>query len=366
MTNDRKFGKSFLTMIILLLLLFACCLIAGIFAAIPARTEQIYGPADPSLSLTKHYQQCLTLILSQDMLSQPGADPQTNLVFRIDQGDSLDGILNGLVSLGFVQHPRELRAYMIYKGFDTRIQPGDYTINYGLSELEIAQLITNPPVSGSTVSVLAGWRVEEIAESLSESGLELDPDEFIYLVKEGGKEGYLFPGSYPVNRDINTQELIDLLYNEFLTQISPEIEAQILAQGLSLHEGIILASIIEREAVIDDEMPQIASVFLNRLRLGMNLAADPTVQYALGYNSAQETWWTNPLSLNDLKLPSSYNTYENPGLPPGPICNPGKLALQAVAQPAVTGYLYFRAACDGSGYHVFAESFEEHLQNECK
>ncbi len=132
-----------------------------------------------------------------------------------------------------------------------------------------------------------------------------------------------------------------------------------------MHEGVILASIVEREAVVEDEMPQIASVFLNRLRNNLNLAADPTIQYALAYNSEQRTWWTNPLSLDDLKLPSSYNTYENPGLPPGPICNPSLAALQAVAYPAETSFLYFRAACDGSGRHQFSESFQEHLDKAC-
>ena len=128
---------------------------------------------------------------------------------------------------------------------------------------------------------------------------------------------------------------------------------------------MILASIVEREAVVEDEMPLIASVFMNRLANDMNLAADPTIQYALGFNRDQGTWWTNPLSLDDLKLPSSYNTYENPGLPPGPICSPGLAALQAVAAPAQTPFLYFRADCDGSGRHLFAESFQEHLDNAC-
>jgi UPF0755 protein len=112
-------------------------------------------------------------------------------------------------------------------------------------------------------------------------------------------------------------------------------------------------------------MPQIASVFLNRLEIDLNLAADPTVQYALGYNELQGTWWTNPLSLNDLKINSPYNTYKYTGLPPGPICNPGLPALLAVAYPADTSYLFFRAACDDSGLHLFAETFDEHLGNAC-
>ena len=132
-----------------------------------------------------------------------------------------------------------------------------------------------------------------------------------------------------------------------------------------MHQALILASIIEREAILDEEMPLIASVFLNRLDQNMQLAADPTVQYALGYNSNQNSWWTNPLSLEDLKYQSPYNTYIHVGLPPGPICNPGLNALQAVAMPAQSDFFYFRAACDGSGSHNFAVTFEEHLENGC-
>ena len=365
MARERKRGKGLMIVLILVLFLIVFCLLAGIAATIPARTEQIYGPADPGLSPLKHYQQCLVLMISQQDLSLPGSDPDSEIPFKVEQGDSLDLILNGLTQLGLVKYPRELRAYLIYSGIDTRIQPGEYTLNYGLSDLEIAQIISNPSSSDGNVTILAGWRVEEIAATLPGLGLELDPGVFISLVKDSGKEGYLFPGSYAVSRDVSPGELLDIFYAQFINQISADMETQIANQGLTLHEAVILASIIQREAVIPEEMPLIASVFLNRLETGLNIGADPTVQYALGYNLQQETWWTNPLSLNDLKLPSSYNTYLNPGLPPAPICNPGLEALQAVAEPAVSSFLYFRAACDGSGYHVFAETFEEHLQNEC-
>jgi len=126
-----------------------------------------------------------------------------------------------------------------------------------------------------------------------------------------------------------------------------------------------LASIVEREAVLDEEMPLIASVFLNRLAAGMKLEADPTVQYALGYTAEQAAWWKNPLSAADLGVDSPYNTYRFPGLPPGAICNPGLGALQAVAFPAQTAYYYFRADCENLGAHNFAKTYEEHLGNAC-
>jgi UPF0755 protein len=117
--------------------------------------------------------------------------------------------------------------------------------------------------------------------------------------------------------------------------------------------------------VHDEEKPIIASVYLNRLRIGMKLDADPAVQYALGYNAAQQTWWTNPLSLDDLKFDSPYNAYLHTGLPPTPVSNPGLKSLRAVAFPTGTPYYYFRAKCDGSGYHLFSETFNEQLANGC-
>jgi UPF0755 protein len=106
-------------------------------------------------------------------------------------------------------------------------------------------------------------------------------------------------------------------------------------------------------------------VYLNRINTGMQLEADPTVQYAVGYNTAQATWWTNPLSYDDLQFNSPFNTYVYAGLPPAPISNPNLSALNAVAYPAQTPYYFFRARCDGSGRHAFAETYEQHLANGC-
>ncbi len=136
-------------------------------------------------------------------------------------------------------------------------------------------------------------------------------------------------------------------------------------QGLSIYQAVTLASIVQREAVHDDEAPMIASVYLNRIKINMKLEADPTVQYALGYNATQQAWWTNPLSVYDLKINSPYNTYLIDGLPPTPISNPGLTALRAVAYPAESSYYYFSARCDNSGYHNFAQTFQEQLQNLC-
>jgi UPF0755 protein len=363
-SSRRKWGGRFLLFLIMILFLVALCLFGVIGASIPARAAQQYGPPDVNLPTLKLYQQSLILLFYGGGLQSPGNQAAEGKYYLISPGDSLDSIIAGLKYANFIQHEGAFRAYLIYSGIDRRIQPGDYYFTTQLSEIEIAQALGNPPTQ-TTLSILAGWRMEEISEKFSSVGLLVNPDNFIQTVLVEGREGYLFPAIYQVERDISAESLVDMLYQRFLSQITPELESQFASQGLTLHQAVILASIVEREAIHEDEMPLIASVFLNRLANGMNLAADPTIQYALGYNRDQGTWWTNPLSLDDLKLPSSYNTYENPGLPPGPICNPGLAALQAVANPAQTAYLYFRADCDGSGRHLFSESFQEHLDNAC-
>jgi UPF0755 protein len=167
-----------------------------------------------------------------------------------------------------------------------------------------------------------------------------------------------------MDNDTSSQELVRLMLGNFETKVTAELKAGFESQGLSIHEAVTLASIIEREAVVAEERPHIAGVFLNRLELGMKLETDPTVQYALGLQPGGN-WWKANLTTIDLQIDSPYNTYLYPGLPPGPIANPGLSSLQAIALPLQTEDLYFRATCDGSGRHLFAPTFEEHLQNAC-
>jgi len=178
-------------------------------------------------------------------------------------------------------------------------------------------------------------------------------------------EGFFYPDSYLVPRAATVDQLLDLIARNFVLHITDDMRAGFTAQGLDLYQAATLASIVERESIQDEEQALIASVFLNRLNVGMTLGSDPTVQYALGYDSSAQTWWTNPLSLDDLKFDSPYNTYIYAGLPPGPISNPSLGSLQAVAFPETSPYYYFQATCDGSGYHTFAITFEEHLANGC-
>jgi UPF0755 protein len=226
--------------------------------------------------------------------------------------------------------------------------------------------------------VLPGWRLEEIAAALPSSGLQFSPQEFLNLAAQPGSfslsindgsiqtlEGLIIAGSYTMPRISTANEFIEIMLQISSSEMSDEILAGYANQGLSVYQGLIMASMIEREAVDAAEMPLLASVFHNRILAGMRFESDPTVQYALEYNEQQATWWTNPLSWTDLEVDSPYNTYRYEGFPPGPICASSIEAILAAAYPAQTPYYYFRARCDDSGLHQFAESYEEHVGNAC-
>ncbi|MGB9879862.1 MAG: endolytic transglycosylase MltG, partial [Anaerolineae bacterium] len=229
------------------------------------------------------------------------------------------------------------------------------------------------------VTIREGLRAEEIAHLLATEGL-VDQEEFIRLVRDDTfhydflrdrpetapktLEGFLFPDTYEFPVNITATALIDTMLQNFDRRVTIEMRKQALDQGLTLFQVLTLASIVEREAVVPEERPIIASVYLNRLRRGIYLEADPTVQYAKGYDPQTGSWWPH-LSLEELRaVDSPFNTFIHPGLPPGPICNPGLASIEAVLNPANTKYLFFHAKGDGT--HAFAETFEEHLENQKK
>ncbi|MFW6098219.1 MAG: endolytic transglycosylase MltG, partial [Chloroflexota bacterium] len=198
---------------------------------------------------------------------------------------------------------------------------------------------------------------------------DLSPYPFLVdmLPENASLEGFLFPDTYRLPLDADAATLVDMMLRNFGERVTPDLRQTLTANGLNLYEAVTLASIVEREAPLDDERPRVAAVFYNRLAQDMPLQADPTVQYAVGFDDASNTWWKSPLTQADLDLPSPYNTYLNRGLPPGPIANPGLSALEAVAFPLQSNELFFVADCGGQvgqeGAHLFSETYEEHLAN---
>jgi UPF0755 protein len=355
---------------ILILFLISVVTLSIIFASslmkiIGEKLVEDIGRSSKSLNWVERFYYSLMVILNIQNLTTQTHHGGEEIWIEIYPGEDLVSISEKLKENRLISNPTAFRAYLVYKGFDTQIQAGKFQFSTNLTPIEIASDLLNTHSTTIQFAILAGWRVEEIAQNASVSGLLFSTERFVEHVYQNELEGYLFPGNYSIPRDITVKLFVTQVVNAFDSSVTTNLINGFNQQGFSVKEAVILASIIEREAVVDDEMPLIASVFINRLGNGSALHADPTVQYAVGYNKEQLTWWTNPLTPSDLEIDSPYNTYIFEGLPPGPICNPGIHALQAVAFPENTNYYYFRAACDNSGRHLFARTYQEHLENAC-
>jgi UPF0755 protein len=273
-----------------------------------------------------------------------------------------------------------LTYYQRYLGLDNQVEAGDFILRQTMTTPEVARALTDALAREVVVRVTEGWRLEQIAEALAlHPALADRSDEFVLLAGPnspransfaflGGLspgaslEGYLFPDTYLLRPDASATDILTKLLSNFEARLPAGYQEQVAARGLTLHQAITVASLIEREAVVGDERPLIASVIYNRLAIGQLLEIDAAVQYALG---APGDWWPRLAGLDLRIIVSPYNTYAVPGLPPGPIANPGLESILAAANPAATDYYYYRALCDGSGRHAFAVTYEEHLANAC-
>lgn len=320
----------------------------------------------------------LYLALRRDDLRRPAGDDDTPVIFVVEPGETAVTIAHRLEAEGLITDATLFRRLLVYRGADQTLAAGTYQLRRTMTMDEIILALQSGRPEEIVITIPEGWRAEEIAEHLEAQGL-FPAEAYLALVHEPARfqeefpflrdlpagatlEGFLFPDTYRVIKNETTPEaFIRMQLATFDRRVSQELREGMAAKGMSLYEGIILASLVEREAVVDEERPLIAGVFENRWRDGMLLNADPTVQYALGYQEAEGTWWKRPLTLDDLEVDSPYNTYKYPGLPPGPICNPGLAAIRAVALAPPTDFYYFVARGDGT--HVFARTLEEHVQN---
>ena len=245
----------------------------------------------------------------------------------------------------------------------THLKAGEYLIEETASPLQIITILKQGRVFQRQVSIPEGFTLQQINARLQAKGL-CQNDEFKQLttsptnLKEWqiagpNLEGYLFPSTYNYSRQTSCRQIVEQMLNTGQKQFQ-QLTVKNLNHNLSRHQILTLASIIQKEAGNNDEMPIIASVFHNRLQLKMRLASDPTTIYALGEN------FDGNLRRRDLRNPSPYNTYRHRGLPPGPICSPGNQAIMAVINPKQTDYLYFVSR--NNGRHQFSRTLKEHNQ----
>jgi len=370
--------KNFLIVLGILLLLSVSALFLFFFF-IPSQTASVFGAADGNLGMYQKIQLEVQLYFKRGVLTEP-AVLNTNIVqeFQVQPGDSAIQISENLARADLVADEDSFLNYLIYKGYDRILQSGIYFLSPAQTPLEIAAAMLDPTPEDVDFVILPGLRLEEIAQLIPTSGLNFSSDDFLALIDSRAGltlpavfqdvpnlEGLLFAGKYEIQRDSSAVEFVQNLIDQTATQFTPEVIAAFSQQGLTPYQAITLASIIEREAVQDEEKPIIASVFLNRLSVNMALQSDPTAQYALGWDEQMQTWWKTPLTGTDISIISPYNTYIVNGLPPTPICSVSIDSLIAVAFPQQTDYFYFRSACDNSGYHVFAETYSEQQSNAC-
>lgn len=353
-------------------------IVIGVWFTIPFLAEKQFGEPVGSLSGFDRWNFSRQVLAGKTELLTGVSGDDTEQKFTISSGESVSSIAARLEDTGLINDAKAFRAYLVYKGLDSSIKAGRFKLTPSQSSLQIIETIQSVYSAVVPFYIYPGWRAEEIAAALPTSGIEVSPEEFLNIVHHPNKlsgrtefaefpslDGFLFPGEYSIDRKISAEELVLTFLERFSLQVQPEVINRINTQGLSLYEGITLASIIQRETFMDDERALMASVFYNRLRVGMRLETDPTVQYALGYSKIWGNWWKTPLLTGDLKVNSPYNTYRIDGLPPTPIANPDLPSIEAVANPEETEFYYFRAMCDNSGYHVFSVTFEEHISKGC-
>lgn len=274
-----------------------------------------------------------------------------------------------LVEKEILSEPYLFQLLVRIKGIN--ILPGKYRFRRGISHIEVLNIFLKGPLKRIfMVTIPEGFTINQIAGRIG-AKTEINAEEFEQLAKNGttlgifnydflesnttpGLEGYLFPKTYIMSEDTTPKQFIDMLLTQFEKEISSLNWSEAEKRNLTFHDVITIASLVEREAKVPEERSLISAVIYNRLNKGMLLQIDATVQYALPR-------WKPKLSKEDLKIDSPYNTYLHPGLPPGPICNPGLGSIRAALNPAQVDYLYY-VVTDPGGRHTFTNSYEEFLE----
>lgn len=284
-------------------------------------------------------------------------------VVEIPAQSGVADIAGRLARAGVIRSPEGFVALSVVRGSFRSLRAGEYEVPAGASTLDVLRLVESGRVRHHAILHPEGATVAELARTLEAAGL-LPAAEVLRAATDRAfldahdipgpsAEGYLFPDTYHLVRGLTAEQVLGRMVQRLHQKVTPELLARARARNLSLHALLTLASIVEREAVDPAERPLIAAVFWNRLRLGMPLQADPTVQYAVGKDR-------RTLTRADLVTDHPYNTYQRAGLPPGPIASPGLDAIRAVLEPAPVRYLYFVKKDDQ--HHHFSESLDDHLR----
>ncbi len=295
---------------------------------------------------------------------KPVGTSQESQLFTVESGQGAQAIGLNLEEAKLIRSAWAFEWYARLNGLRDNLQAGTYALNPSQSVQEIADILTKGKVDTKLVTIYPSKRLEEVRDSLVNQGFDaeqvdaaLDPTLYARHPALANKpadaslEGYLYPETFQRTAETDVRTIITLSLDEFAKRLTPEIKAGIQKQGLSVHQAVILASIVGREISNPDDQKIVAQVFLKRFRSGMELGADATTRYAVDKPKG-------PLTAEDLANSSPYNTRKSKGLPPGPISNFKQSALEAVANPASTDYLFFVTGRDF--VTRYSNTFAEH------
>lgn len=292
---------------------------------------------------------------------QPVSSSQTAVTVTIPSGSTVDDIAEILKGNGLIRNKTVFAQYVRGKKVQNQLQAGTYSLRPSQSVTEITDILTGGNIVKNLFTILPGQRLDQVKSAMINAGFdaseveaafnpELYTDHPALVDKPAGAslEGYLYPESFQKTAETKPETIIRQSLDEMQTHLTPELRAALVAQGLTVHQGVTLASMVEREVANPDDRSQVAQVFLHRLRQGIALGSDVTAPYGATLDGQEPS----------LTYDSPYNTYLRTGLPPGPISNSSQVALWAVAFPASTDWLYFVAGDDGKTY--FSHTLEEH------
>jgi UPF0755 protein len=294
----------------------------------------------------------------KDSVSPVNLDEKTQVTFEIKKGEGVRTIAANLAQANLIRSPIAFFVLVKITGIERQLQAGEYRLSRDMDTSEISKELTHG-ITDIWITTLEGWRSEEIATKLTKE-LDIPESEFLKY----SQEGYMFPDTYLLPRDATAGAVAQIFMNNFHKKIPDSLLSQATKNKLTESGVVILASIVEREGRSDQDRPVIAGILLNRLSLNMPLQTDATLQYALGYDSREKSWWRKTITEADKSVESPFNTYKYVGLPPKAIANPGLSAIKAVLSPVKTDYLYYLH--DTNGVAHFAKTLAEHTANVSK
>lgn len=290
-----------------------------------------------------------------DSISPVDPDDTTPVIFVVARGDGAKTIAANLSQQNLIRSPTGFFLLVKLLGIERELQAGDFRLTRAMDAKTIGEELTHG-ILDLWVTILEGWRSEEVAAKIARD-LDIPEQEFLKYTREG----YMFPDTYLIPRDATAAAIAKMFTENFDKKVTPQMREDAKKTGLTLDEVLVLASIVEREGRTVQDRPVIAGILLKRLKADWPLQADATLQYALGYQSMEKTWWKKLLFEEDKKIRSPFNTYLTPGLPPRPISNPGLESIRAVIYSTNSDYWYYLH--DPAGAVHYAKTVDEHNAN---